>query len=78
MTTAKRNVKCVGCGCTDDNACATHALSQGRDAIVNVACHWIAPGVCSRCGNISRAVLMALAVHELAEQEKAKGKRKRK
>lgn len=41
-------MKCIGCGCTDDNACC-----EGMRDGVPITCHWVAPEVCSRCRTIA-------------------------
>jgi hypothetical protein len=36
--------KCIVCGCTDSN-CSECVAVQGEP------CHWVVPGVCSRCAS---------------------------
>ncbi len=40
-------MKCVGCGCTDENACED-------------GCSWAWPKVCSRCAHIFARVVRSL------------------
>jgi hypothetical protein len=41
---AKPRLTCLGCGCTDDRACAG-------------GCHWVQPGICSTCEPRTASIL---------------------